>query len=118
MFNAFDLVVLLLGNALALAFLCLGVWKRCARRYLYLSLYVGSIIISGLVRDVFLWVYGLRSKQYFYAYFISDLCLVILLYVAILSILELILQDSPLRNQVRLASGIFFLLVVGMSYGF
>jgi hypothetical protein len=116
--NVGDLAFLIVVETLALGFVVLGVLRGTFRRYLYLYLYTAGILACDAVRALALRSYGLRSNEYFFAYFGSDFCLVVLKYLAIISIFEIILRESPLRTQARLAFLVLFGLVAAMSYGF
>jgi hypothetical protein len=110
-------LVLLVGvQALTLTFLGVSLYKGQFTRYLCLSLYAVGLLAGDVTRQLVRYSYGFSSKQYFYAYFIADICIVVLKYLAILSVFDIILRDSPLRAQVRWASTIFFCIVAGMSY--
>jgi hypothetical protein len=118
MHNVGDLVFLIGVETLALGFVVLGVLRGTFRRYLYLYLYTAGILACDAVRALALRNYGFGSNEYFFAYFGSDFCLVVLKYLAIISIFEIILRESPLRTQARLAFLFLFGLVAAMSYGF
>ena len=118
MHNVGDLAFLFGVETLALGFVVLGVLRGTFRRYLYLYLYTAGLLACDAIRAVALRGYGLRSNEYFFAYFGSDFCLVVLKYLAIISIFEVILRESPLRTQARLAFLFLFGLVAAMSYAF
>jgi sorbitol-specific phosphotransferase system component IIC len=111
-----DLMNVIVCDGLALAFLALGVWKGLTRRYLYLNLYCVSLLACSAARQVVLHSYGLRSTKYFYTYFQSDLVLAVVRYLAILSVFEIILRDSALRDRARRAFLACFAIVAIMSY--
>jgi len=114
--SATDLAFVILGNGLALAFIALSVSKRVIGRHLLLSLYAMGLLLCDGVRWAFLRSYGFSSKPYYYVYYSSDLCLVVLRYLVILSVFDLILRNSLLRVQARRAFLGFFAIVAGMSY--
>src|ERR1022692_1998797 len=116
--NALDIGFLVTGQLLAVGFLLASIYRGVFRRYLFLNLYVASMVAADGARQVFLHFYGVRSDEYFYAYFGSDFCIVVLKYVAIISIFEVILQESPLRAQARAAFLVFFGLVGAIAYAF
>src|SRR5580658_6482641 len=118
MHNLGDLVFLIGVETLALGFVVLGVLRGTFRRYLYLYLYTAGILSCDAVRAIALRSYGFRSNEYFFAYFGSDFLIVVLKYIAIISIFEIILHESPLRTQARLAFLFLFGLVAAMSYAF
>jgi hypothetical protein len=105
-------------ESLAIGFIALSVIKGSFRRHLFLNLYTLGILAGDAVREVVFRIYGLRSLEYFFAYFGSDFCIVVLKYIAILSVFEILLRESPLRTQARLAFLFFFGLTAAMSYGF
>jgi hypothetical protein len=74
------------------------------------------LLLCDGVRFAFFKHYGLQSKSYFYAYYSSDLCLVVLRYLVLLSVFNLVLRNSPLWVQARRAFLGFFAVVAGMSY--
>lgn len=118
MSNVVDLVLLFAVEALALGFVVLGVLKGTFRRYRYLCVYTGSIVACDAVRQICLRTYGWHSQEYLFSYFGSDAVLVILKYLAIISVFEIILSESPFRTQARSAFLGLFGLVAAMSYGF
>lgn len=103
-------------DALVVAFIGLSLYKGTFRRYLWLGLYASGILAGDQVRRFFLNGFGPRSTQYFYAYYGSDFVIVVLKYVAIISVFEIILRDSPFRKVARSAFLIFFGLVAAISY--
>jgi hypothetical protein len=116
--HASDLVFVIVGEVLALTFLGLSVWKRGFSRFPYLTLYAFSLLACDALRFGFLNLYGMRSKQYFYAFYYSDFWLVMLRYVVILSVFDLILRDSPFRLVARRAFFAFFAFVGVISYAY
>jgi hypothetical protein len=116
--NFFDLLFLVSGQVLALGVIALSIWKGTFRRYSYLLIYSASLIVGDLSRLLVLRAFGLRSTEYFLAYYGVDACLVLLKYLVVFSFIQVILQDSPLRSQARVAFLCFAALVAAMSYGF
>jgi hypothetical protein len=114
--SAIDLAFLVLGSGLALSFIALSVSKRAVGRHLSLNLYAAGLLLCDGVRVAVLQHFGLSSKTYYYTYYSSDLCLVVLRYLVILSVFDLILRNSLLRVQARRAFLGFFAIVAGMSY--
>jgi hypothetical protein len=114
--NFVDLAILFVGDSLALAFVAICVWKSVFRRYLYLNLYSTSLLACSAVRQLVLHAYGRSSPTYFFTYFLSDLLLAVALYMAILSVFDIILRDSPLRNKARTAFASCFAIVAAISY--
>jgi len=114
--NLVDLAILFAADGLALAFVVICVWKSAFRRYLYLNLYSVSILACSAVRQVVLHAYGRLSTQYFFAYFLSDLLLAVALYMAILSVFDIILRESPLRNRAKAAFVSCFAIVAALSF--
>jgi len=116
--NVIDLLFVVPGQVLALGVIALCIWKGAFRRYIYLSVYSGSMVVCDIARQVVLHTYGLRSTEYFLAYFGLDACLVLLKCLVVFSFIQLILQDSSLQKQARIAFLCFGALVAAMSYGF
>ncbi len=118
MVDVLDYALAIGVHVLALSIIAASVWQQCVRRYLYLNLYaIGLLVLDG-VRYIFLQRYGFTSKQYFLAFYGTDVVLVVLLYLLILSIFDMVFRDSPLRAQIRGALFGFLGLVAGMSYVF
>ena len=113
-----DLVLFVAVEALALTFIALSISKRSFRRYLYLNVYTAAMVGCDVGRTLSLRAFGLKSIEYFLAYYLTDFLLVVLLYMAILSVFDIVLQDSPFRAQARLAFIFFFAIVAGVSYAF
>jgi sorbitol-specific phosphotransferase system component IIC len=116
MSNSVDWANLFAADALAFAFVALNVWKCTFRRYLYLNLYATSMLLCSAVRQIILHAYGLRSPAYFFAYFLSDLLLTVALYLATLSVFDIILRGSPARNKARVAFVSCFAIIAMLSY--
>jgi len=110
--NAYDQIVFFAVELLALAFLAIGVAKVSFRRLVYLLVYVGAMVLADVVRNVCLRTYGLRSTEYYLTYFVADYFVIVLKYLAVISIFEIVLEDSPLRDIARRA---FFLLFAGLA---
>lgn len=116
--NVVDWTFLVSGESLVLGFLILGVLRGAVRRYLYLYVYAAGILACDGVRYLVLRGYGFKSNEYYFAYFGSDVLLQVLNYLAIISLFEIILRESPLRTQARMAFLFLIGLVAAMSYGF
>jgi len=114
--SVIDVLNVVVCDGLALTFLVLSALKGLTRRYLYLNAYGASMLASSAVRQVVLHSYGFQSKQYIYAYYVSDLILTVLLYMVILSVFEIILRDSALHGKARAAFLACFAIVAAMSY--
>ncbi|GEM_PF-5779558 len=118
MHNAGQLLLLCVGQALAWGFVGLALFKGTFRRYKYLCIYTGSMIACDILREACLRAYGWRSQEYFFTYFGLDVLLVVLRYLATISIFEIILSESPFRTQARMAFLTLVGLVVAVSYWF
>ncbi len=116
--NAVDKVLLYAVETLALGFVALSLYKGVFRRYLYLNLFTICMVAADLARTLALRSYSIKSTEYFFIYYGTDFCLVMLRYTVIISFFETILRDSPLRTQARMAFLFFFGIVSAMSYGF
>jgi hypothetical protein len=114
--SAIDLAFLVLGSCLALSFIAISVFKGVVGRHLTLNLYAAGLLLCDGGRVIILKHYGLSSKAYFYTYYSSDFCLVVLRYLVILSVFDLILRNSPLRIPARRGFLGFFAVVAGLSY--
>src|SRR5882757_8499688 len=108
--SVIDQIFMVGGQLLALAFVVLSVWKGSFRRFAYLNVYIAAIFSSDLIRPSVLHAYGIKSTQYFLTYYISDFLIVNLKYLAILSVLDIILRHSTFRQQARMAFIFFFAL--------
>jgi hypothetical protein len=114
--HAIDLTLTYTANAMTLAFIAISVWKRCLQRYLYLNIYCLGVLICSAFRQRVLYVYGFKSPEYFYTYFLTDLLLSVMFFMAILSVFDIMLRDSPIRTQARVAFVICFAVVATLSY--
>jgi len=114
--SVIDRILFIGCDALVVAFVALSVYKGRFRRYLWLGLYTCAILAGNEVRRFFLAEYGVKSSKYFYAYYGSDFFIVVLKCVAVISVFEIILTDSPFRTVARSAFLIFFGLVAAISY--
>jgi len=115
--NAYDQIVLSAVEMLALAFIVIGVVKGSFRRHVYLQLYIACMVLGDLVKLVCMRTYGLRSNQYFLTYYLADYLVVALKYLAILSIFELVLENSPVREIARRSFLLLFAILGEMSCG-
>jgi len=115
--NAYDQIVLFAVELLALAFVAIGVAKGCFRRHVYLQLYIACMVLGDVVRFFCLRAYGLRSNQYYLTYFLADYFVIVLKYLAVLSIFEIILEGSPLREIARRAFLLLFVVLAVLSCG-
>ncbi len=115
--NAYDQIVLSAVELLALAFVAIGVAKGSFRRHVYLQFFVACMVVGDLVKLLCMRTYGVRSKQYFLTYYVADYLVVVLKYLAILSIFEIILEGSPLREIARRAFLLLFAILGVMSCG-
>jgi hypothetical protein len=111
--NAYDQAVFAAVECLALAFIAIGVFRRLFSKYVYVQLYVSGLLMGDVARFLVMRAYGVRSSQYFVAYYLCDYVVVVLKYLAILSFFEIILEGSPFREIARRAFlGLFALLAV------
>jgi hypothetical protein len=115
--NAYDQIVLSAVELLALAFIAIGVAKGSFRRHVYLQLYIACLVLGDLVKILCMRTYGLTSNQYFLSYYLADYLVVVLKYLAILSIFELVLENSPLREIARRSFLLLFAILGGLSCG-
>jgi hypothetical protein len=115
--NAYDQTVLSAVELLALACIAVGVAKGSFRRHVYLQLYIACMVLGDLVKLLCMRTYGVHSTEYFLTYYLADYLVVALKYLAILSIFDLVLEDSPLRNIARRAFLLLFVILGVMSCG-
>jgi hypothetical protein len=115
MFNTYDLAIELLSILLALGVGGVCVAKGYLRRYLFVNVYLFSIVVftAGCfhVRSV----YGYDSTEYFYFYYAGDAFANILGYLLIGSFFDRLLRGSVFQKYVRPTLVIAFLLIAGIS---
>lgn len=78
--------------------------KRAFRRYLFLNLYMGSLVAVELGRLKILNQYGNPSVQYTYFYYYSDALLTILLYFALSSLYAKVFGELKAERYVRMGT--------------
>ena len=104
------------GHLLALGVVGVSLHRHSFRRYSYLNLYAIALLVVDLQRYAVLYAYGFNSKQYFWAFYLSDALLNVLLYLLILSFFDVVFRESPLRATVRLSLLGAFALLSFISY--
>lgn len=115
MIGAYDLVVVWLSVALALAVVGVCLRQRCIIRYLFLNLYLLSITAHTIGGLYFIRTEGYESPAYFYFYYTGDAILTVFGYLLIASFFDQMFRGSFLRPYIRPTLAIFFMLVVGVS---
>ncbi|HYL63892.1 MAG TPA: hypothetical protein VE077_14830 [Candidatus Methylomirabilis sp.] len=78
--------------------------KRAFRRYLFLNLYMASVVAVELGRLKILSQYGNPSVQYTYFYYYSDAVLTILLYFALSSLYAKVFGELKAERYVRMGT--------------
>lgn len=116
--DVLDFSAAILADALAVAVVAASLFRGLFRKYFNLNLYVMTLCAVDALRWVILHSYGLKSTEYFFAFFLGDALLAITAYLMILGFFDTLFRDTSLRPQIRLALFVFFLLVAGMSYVF
>jgi hypothetical protein len=110
-----DLVIIIVCESLALAFVLLSVQKQVLRKYGYLSLYAAFMLVFDYVRLTLQHAYGQTSQEFLLAYYFTDFNLVLLKCLAILGLLEVSVQDFPWRIKPLFSSLFRVALMVALS---
>lgn len=116
MVSVLDVVLAISGHLLALGVVGVSVHRRTFRRYSYLNLYAIALLVVDLLRYVVLNAYGFKSMHYFWAFYLSDALLSVLLYLLILSFFDVVFSESSLRETVRISLLGAFALLSFISY--
>lgn len=116
MVSVVDVVLAISGHLLALGVVGVSLRRHCFRRYSYLNLYAIALLVVDLLRYVVLNAYGFKSMHYFWAFYLSDAFLSLLLYLLILSFFDVVFRESPLRETVRISLLGAFALLSFISY--
>jgi hypothetical protein len=117
MLNAYDQIIWIAADVLALAFLATSVAKGSFLRLAYLRVYIGCMVLADLVRFLCMRAYGFRSTEYYVTYFVADYFVVVFKYLAVMSLFEIVLEDSPLRDIARRGFFLLFALLAVLSSG-
>lgn len=115
--NAYDQIVFAAVELLAIVFLAIGVAKGSLRRLVYLQVYIGCIVLSDVVRMLCMRAYGYWSTQFYVTYFVAEYFVIVLKYLAVMSLFDLVLEDSPLRDIARRAFVLLFGVLAVLSSG-
>jgi len=115
--NAYDQIVFAAVELLALAFLAIGVAKGSFRRLVYLRVYIACIVLSDVVRLLCMRAYGYLSTEFYVTYFVADYFVIVLKYLAVMSLFDLVLEASPLRDIARRAFFLLFAVLAVLSSG-
>src|SRR5258706_1675463 len=116
MVSVLDVALAIGGHLLALGVVGVSWHRQAFRRYSYLNLYAIALLVVDLLRYVVLNAYGFKSMHYFWAFYLSDALLSLLLYLLILSFFDVVFRESPLRETVRLSLLGAFALLSFISY--
>lgn len=116
MVSVLDVVLAIGGHLLALGVVGVSLYRHSFRRYLYLNLYAIALLVVDLLRYVVLNAYGFKSMYYFWAFYLSDALLSVLLYLLILSFFDVVFSESSLRETVRISLLGAFALLSFISY--
>lgn len=116
MVSVLDVVLAISGHLLALGVVGVSLYRQSFRRYSYLNLYAIALLVVDLMRYVVLNAYGFKSMQYFWAFYLSDALLSVLLYLLILSFFDVVFRESSLRETVRISLLGAFALLSFISY--
>lgn len=116
MVSVLDVVLAISGHLLALAVVGVSLYRHAFRRYSYLNLYAIALLVVDLLRYGVLNAYGFKSMYYFWAFYLSDALLSLLLYLLILSFFDVVFRESPLRETVRISLLGAFALLSFISY--
>jgi len=114
--STYDLVVALLSVGFGLGTVGVCLYQKCFLRYYLLNLYV---LISAFHTVGALYVirtYGFTSEVYFWFYYGWDAIAICIAYVLIGSFFDQMLRHSIFRQYVRPTLGIFFFLLLGVSW--
>lgn len=116
MLSVVDIFFSLIDTLLLLLLLGISIGRRCVLRYFPVNLYAAVLLLSDGVRYFVLWRFGLRSPQYFYAFYTTEACLVAATFLIIISFYEVIFRRTSLRTTVRLTLTFFVALIAVISY--
>jgi hypothetical protein len=90
-----------------------GRWRKLSGVFLYLVALLG---LDGVVRSYTLYHYGLQSRQYAYAFYLSDFFLVLAAFMLVCSFFRrACVQETKLWQHLRLVLPAVFILVVGVT---
>ena len=78
--------------------------RRAFRRYLFLNVYMASLVAVELGRLKIYTEYGVTSLQYMYFYYYSDALLTILLYFALTSLYAQVFSEMNAERYVRMGA--------------
>lgn len=105
-----------LGTALELLFVVCSIYRKSFTRYLYLNLYFLLTVASSVFRHSVLVRSGVSSDEYRYAYFYSDALLMLVLYVALISLYSRVFEELHISRYVRVCAVLLLLGTAGFCY--
>jgi hypothetical protein len=116
MVSVLGIVFSALSAVLPLLLLGISITRKCVLKYFPVNFYAAALLLGDAVRYFVLWKYGYSSQQYFYAFFGTDILLVIATYLVVFSFYELIFAHTSMQTTVRWAFAFFAILAGVVSY--
>jgi len=116
--GVYELVVLLLGVALALGTVGVCLYQRCFLRYLLLNLYLLANVAFICGGYYVITHFGYDSKNYYFFYYTGDALVNITGFILIGSFFDRLLRESVFHKYVRPTLIFAFLLIVAVSSRF
>jgi len=114
--GTYDLIVALLGVGLGLGTVGVCLYNRAFVRYYLLNLYILISAFHTVGAIYIIQTYGYTSPVYFWFYYLWDAFAICIAYLLIGSFFDQMLRYSIFRQYVRPTLGIFFILLLGMSW--
>jgi len=104
------------GNLLLLVILWRGVVKGMLRKYSVFYVYIGFVLVSSALQIYLKATYGLRSDQYYYAYYLPQLVMSFLQVWILLDIYQRVVGNTKISWQRLIRPSIFVTVVAVMAW--
>ena len=116
MIGRYDLIVAALSVLLSLSIVAVCVRYKYFLRYYLLNLYLLISAFHTVGAIYIIRTYGYTSEVYFWFYYLWDAFAICIAYLLIGSFFDQMLRHSIFRQYVRPTLGIFFILLLGVSW--
>ncbi|HWF38338.1 MAG TPA: hypothetical protein VG322_07460 [Candidatus Acidoferrales bacterium] len=101
MLGPFDYAIWVIGSILEVAVVLCALHRRSFLRYLSLNLYMLATVAVNCVTYLSLEKYGVRSREYHFAYYYTDSLLTILMFFVIIQLYQQVLAQMNASGYVR-----------------